>query len=309
LDSVTFVTASDNPTDYLSAYPRVFSWVVNDGSASNNLSAALSTTVTITAVNDAPAFANLTARRPFMAGPTPVLAPAVSVSDPDNLTLASATVAVTGGTFAGDGDVLVANTSGTGITASYNASTETLTLSGSDTHANYSRVLDTLAFSSGANPTNFGANTTRTLTWVLNDGSASNNLRSVTTTISTDPVVKNDFDGNFGSDLLVQHLSSGNPLSGTPEMWLVNNATVTSHAVLPNPGATWSVAGTGDFNRDFNADILLRNTATGDLRGWEMNGTSVAVDAAIANGVPLNWVISGVGDFNRDGTSDVLWRN
>ena len=49
---------------------------------------------------------------------------------------------ITGGAFAGGGDVLAANISGTSITASYDSATETLTLTGSDTLAHYQSVLD-----------------------------------------------------------------------------------------------------------------------------------------------------------------------
>src|SRR5262249_10516058 len=73
----------------------------------------------------------------FSAGQTVPLSPWATVLDPDDPTLASATVAITGDTFAGDGDVLGFNTSGTSITASYNSTTETLVLSGTDTLAHY----------------------------------------------------------------------------------------------------------------------------------------------------------------------------
>jgi VCBS repeat-containing protein len=83
--------------------------------------------------------------------------------------LSGATVKITGG-FAGDGDLLSDNTSGTGITASWNAATETLVLSGTDTAAHYSAVLDQVMFSSSASdPTNGGANATRTATWQVTD--------------------------------------------------------------------------------------------------------------------------------------------
>ena len=100
------------------------------------------------------------------------LAGAAAVADPDNLKLVGATVKVTGGTFAGDGDVLAALAVGS-VTVQYNAATETLMLSGSDTLAHYQQVLESLTFNSTSlNPTNFGANTTRTVTWVVNDGTA-----------------------------------------------------------------------------------------------------------------------------------------
>src|SRR5262249_33899582 len=120
------------------------------------------------------------------------LAASAAVSDPDNLTLARATVAIAGGTFAGDGDVLAATTTGTSITASYNAATETLTLSGSDTLAHYQQVLDSVTFrSTSQTPTNYGSNPTRTLTWVLDDGGASNNLSAPQTTTVSITAVNN----------------------------------------------------------------------------------------------------------------------
>src|SRR5262249_46544591 len=111
------------------------------------------------------------------------LSPSVTVADPDNATLVGATVHIAGGSFAGDGDVLAANTAGTSISASYDAGTETLTLSGSDTLAHYQQVLDTVTFVTPTdNPTDFGSAPTRTVTWVLNDGSGSNNLSTAQTT-------------------------------------------------------------------------------------------------------------------------------
>src|SRR5262249_26062308 len=139
LDSVTFFDASDNPTTYGSNATRTLTWVVTDGSASSTVATE---TLAVTALNDAPTLANVPATASYRTGQTVTLAPAASVSDPDNLTLANATVAITGGTFVGDTDVLAANVSGTAITASYNAATETLTLTGSDTLAHYQQVLE-----------------------------------------------------------------------------------------------------------------------------------------------------------------------
>src|SRR5262249_35845197 len=113
-----------------------------------------------------------------------------AISDVDSLNLAGATVKVYGGTFTGDGDVLAASTVGTNITASYNTSNETLTLSGMDTLAHYQNVLDTVSFAStSSNPTNSESKPSRQITWVLNDGGAPNNLSTaVTTTVNITPV-------------------------------------------------------------------------------------------------------------------------
>ena len=78
--------------------------------------------------------------------PATALSPSVTIVDGDSTTLASATVAITGtgisdGTFAPfgqpTGDTLSFSTAGTSITASYDATTETLTPTGSDTLADY----------------------------------------------------------------------------------------------------------------------------------------------------------------------------
>ena len=183
LDSITFASGA-NPTNFGSNQTRLVTWVVNDGASSNNLSAVASTTIDITAINTPPGLGGTPATVAFTEGQTLTVAGSASVADPDNLDLASATVQVTGG-FAGDADVLAFSTTGTAITASYNSTTETLTLTGSDTLAHYQQVLDSVTFASGDNPDNYGSNPTRIVTWELNDGSASNSLSTVqTTTIS-----------------------------------------------------------------------------------------------------------------------------
>src|SRR5205085_9128640 len=113
-------------------------------------------------------------------------------------------------TFAGDGDVLgvgAGGLAGTGISASYDAGTETLTLTGIDTLAHYQQALEHVTFSSiSSNPTNSGLNPTRTVEWQVNDGSAANNLSAVQdTTIQLSKLApQNDFNGDAHSDFLWQ---------------------------------------------------------------------------------------------------------
>jgi Ca2+-binding RTX toxin-like protein len=126
---------------------------------------------------------------------------APTFADADGARLSSATVQVTGGTFTstqagvnndnlavGAGLQISGLVAGTNISLSYNAATRTLTLTGQDTLANYQTVFAAVRyFSVGDNPTNYGANTTRTLTWTISDGAlnvlaASPN--SATTTIN-----------------------------------------------------------------------------------------------------------------------------
>ena len=126
----------------------------------------------------------------FTEGSAAALAGSFSVADPD-LLLASVTVTVTGG-FVGSGDVLTVDPTGTAITVASNTTDAngniTLVLSGRDTLADYMGVINnTLKFNSGDNPTNFGHNATRTITWHANDGAAGDPVsdgNTVTTTLT-----------------------------------------------------------------------------------------------------------------------------
>ena len=68
-------------------------------------------------------------------------------------------------------------------------------------------------------------------------------------------------------------------------------------------GVGWMVAGTGDFNADGRADILLQNGQ--QLALWEMNGPSIlGGSGGIGTTLPTGWVVAGVADFTSDGRSE-----
>src|SRR5205814_62045 len=80
---------------------------------------------------------------------------------------------------------------------------------------------------------------------------------------------------------------------------------------LGNPGPSWHVRATGDFNGDGHADILWQNSS-GEVAIWEMNGTSVIGGGNLGSPGP-SWhaVATGGcnGDFNGDRRSDILFQN
>src|SRR5437879_7776325 len=86
-------------------------------------------------------------------------------------------------------------------------------------------------------------------------------------------------------------------------------------AVKPTEGyirsvdMNWRIAGTGDLDGDGKADILWRNSATGENYVFFMNGTTIRAYGFIRTVADMNWKIAGVGDFNGDGKADILWRN
>ena len=124
----------------------------------------------------------------YTAGATPTtLSSGTTVSDPESANLVSGTVSITSGSLF-TGDTLAATTTGTSITASYNASTGVLSLTGSDTLAHYQQVLDSVSYSSSnQNPTNSGADKSRTVSWVVNDGTLNSATQTTTVNITGQP--------------------------------------------------------------------------------------------------------------------------
>src|SRR5205823_6161866 len=85
------------------------------------------------------------------------------------------------------GDALAATTTGTSIAASYNASTGVLSLTGSDMPAHYQQLLDSVNYaSSSQDPTNSGADPSRTISLVVNDGTQISATQTTTVNITTD---------------------------------------------------------------------------------------------------------------------------
>jgi len=76
-----------------------------------------------------------------------------------------------------------------------------------------------------------------------------------------------DLNGDGSSDVLWQDAS------GKMIAWLVSNGknTLTSWVGALNP-AQWQLRGTGDFNGDGKAELFVRNTTTGAMLQWYLNG-------------------------------------
>ena len=75
-----------------------------------------------------------------------------------------------------------------------------------------------------------------------------------------------------------------------------------------NPGPSWQVKGSGDFNGDGRADILWQGS----------DGTPRLADGRHARLIGgcrgllqsrADWQIKGSGDFNGDGRADILWQD
>jgi serralysin len=114
-----------------------------------------------------------------------------SINDPASTTLSSATIEIAnGGGSEVAGDELFVNgvqsgSVGNGVTATWNASTGALTLSGNASLAVYDALLSEVSYQDTGTDTSSGSHPVRTVTWTVNDGT---NTYATTSQIAVDRV-------------------------------------------------------------------------------------------------------------------------
>ncbi len=76
---------------------------------------------------------------------------------------------------------------------------------------------------------------------------------------------------------------------GQAAIWEMNGTNVTDTAIVgPNPGPSWKVVGTSDFNGSGHSDLLWQNVS-GQAAIWEMNGLNVSATATVGPNPGQNW--------------------
>jgi hypothetical protein len=75
-------------------------------------------------------------------------------------------------------------------------------------------------------------------------------------------------------------------------------------AFARNPTA---VSRPSDLSGDGKSDLIFRNSSTGEINAWLMNGGTVTANLGLVG--PGNWTVSHTADFNGDGKADILFRN
>jgi hypothetical protein len=187
LQQITYSNSSDTPP----ASAQI-DWTFNDGNSGGQgtggaLTATGSTTVSITATNDAPVVTTTGTTLAYTENQAATaIDPALTVSDVDSTNLTGATVQITGN-YASGQDVL-AFTNQLGITGSWDAGTGVLTLTGATTLANYQTALRSVTY---VNTSDAPSTLTRTVSFVVNDGTANSTAatRSISVTATNDPPV------------------------------------------------------------------------------------------------------------------------
>jgi len=185
LESVTYTDTAVTPNNAT----RTISFTVNDGTEN---SPAATRTVTVVDTDQTPILTTSGGSTSFTAGndtaSTPVVVDSgVTVSDLDNTTLASGTVAITGNFHSGEDVLAFNNTSSTlygNITASYVSGTGVLSLTSAGataTLAQWQAALEAVTYTDTAVTPN---NATRTIAFSVNDGTDNSNVGTKTVTVT-----------------------------------------------------------------------------------------------------------------------------
>ncbi len=127
------------------------------------------------------------------------------------------------------------------------------------------------------------------------------------------PPVPDDFNGDRSSDIVFRNTTTGENRLVLTDLSNPTTPTVASFGPFIQD-ARWAIQGVGNFDGKNSADIVWRNTATGQNVLWlggSAQGTTASVGSAVAlkSVTDKNWTIKGTGDFNGDSLSDILWYN
>jgi subtilisin-like proprotein convertase family protein len=152
-----------------------FTYTIGDGKGETD---SATVALTVNAVNDAPVLANIESGALTYTendGPKAITS-ALTLADVDNTNLSGATVQITGN-YQSSQDVL-AFTDQNGISGSWDATTGTLTLTGSASLANYQSALRSVTYE---NMSEDPSTLARTVSFKVDDGQAQNNLSNAQT--------------------------------------------------------------------------------------------------------------------------------
>jgi hypothetical protein len=267
LDSVTFSSTASVPT----AGARTLTYSVTDGITT-------STATSTVTVHDAPTV-TAGATKSFETGGSPVLVdPSGAVTAPSSATLASATVRITGN-FA-TGDTLATGTPG-GLNSAYSAGV--LTLTGTASAAIYQTAIDSITFSTS----NISSTAARTLSYTVNDGTASSSTATSTVDV--------DFPPNVTAGAAASFTAGGSPVAVDPALSIADpssssmtGATVTIGAGFL-AGDTLNFANQNSINGSYDASSgVLTLSGTDSLTNYQTALDSVTYSFSPANGDPTN---------------------
>jgi hypothetical protein len=115
---------------------------------------------------------------------------------------------------------------------------------------------------------------------------------------------KDDFNNDARADIFWRNSN------GSAVMWLMHDEDTIGPVIsLPWVASNnWTMSAVGDLSIDGNADLLWRNSVTGQNSVWFMNGTSLAEIYTLPN-ASIDWSIFAIADANNDANPDIYWYN
>jgi len=194
--SITFANPSDDP----STAGRTVAWTVNDGELS---STPATSTITITAVNDAPVMGDAGGTLAYTENdPASIIDGTLTITDVDDTNIEDATIQIT--INYQNGEDVLAFTNQLGITGNWVSATGTMELTGTASLADYETALESITYQNLLDNPNTGD---RTVSWTVNDGTYDSNTETSTITITA---VNDAPTANAGG---VYSINEGEPLT------------------------------------------------------------------------------------------------
>lgn len=87
------------------------------------------------------------------------------------------------------------------------------------------------------------------------------------------------------------------------------NGETGEQATCTKPEQVEGAIAQGDFNGDGKADLLWRNSETGQNALWQMDSEAVSKESLLDAVADTDWQVADLADLNGDNKTDVLWRH
>ena len=107
------------------------------------------------------------------------------------------------------------------------------------------------------------------------------------------------------SGVLLQHEN------GELSDWVLNESRFVEHTPLRSVPPSWKLVGSGDVDRDGDADLYWHEQNEGWVAVWRMDGNRMISGDYITPSrvTDTNWKLRTIGDLNSDGSPDLVWQN
>ena len=151
----------------------------------------------------------------------------------------------------------------------------------------------------------FNRRTRQVMAWII-DGGAVASSTIIGAMPGAMPLGVGDLDGDGKRDILWR------TTAGEVRGWLLDGASIRETAAISGIGGpvgrTWKVAAIADFDGDGADDLLWRQTKSGEVILWRMEGLACLQSTLLAESINATWTAEAAPDVNGDGRHDVLWR-